>query len=335
MKNRNHSIPTTNESFACQLHCNPVIIPIEFKQKAVALTSLFVRNYSIPNQVEINYSIVYNRVCNRINELLEATPNFTPQTFGNYLSIGNLFYSQSDIDTLVAIYNTRTAPYLFDYVQCFFAVSLKRIRTTYYTYLRFIPKDDIISAQQIGVFEALESYDISKGHFSFENFNLIVRSKIFELLGNSSFWGFNRNEFSEYYRLCALFKDYNPELSQLENFIEEFTEEYRLSGITASKAKNFFFLYLAESLGISQLTVYDEATDSMLDMTPGTIEQGYIGAELRLYIDQVCQTPKEKYILEHIIDNGSLTFSAEDLAFGHITRYQVKKLVDRVKKDFI
>lgn len=202
------------------LHCAPVHISCEYQAKVTALAKEFVKYFSPLSYRKLEYNIVYNRACNRVNELLKTEPRFTPATFSQYLNYGTLFYSQNDVDTLVSLYRMNQTD-CFDYLQCFFAVKLKNTKKKYLSYIKELDPDDIDSTLQLALISTLNDYTPEKGNFSFEYLDRQLRSFLFEYIADTGLWGMNRNLLPQYRHMCALFDKYNLSSKEIPRFLYE------------------------------------------------------------------------------------------------------------------
>ena len=344
---------TQVNTIATLLHCAPMPVPVEYQKKIVVLATEFVKHYSIPCIKRLNYSIVYNRACNRTIDFLKTEPDFSPETFDKHLNFGTLFYSQRDIDELVKRYKSDPLE-CFDYILCFFSVKLKNTKKLYTSYITELEPEDVDSTLQLGLFTTLNDYAPEKGNFSFDYLDKQLRSALFNFIADSGLWGLNRNLLPQYRHMCALFSKYNLSMNEIERFLYEVRltdkeaaledklyfdidpsdKKYSFSSITVNKAINFYHLYIADTSGVTPESVYDKESDTIIDLTSGIWDQSYEDINLKQYIDSTFKTDSQKYIVYHIIETGSTRFTAKDLAFGNVTRYEISKVIAQLVKDF-
>lgn len=343
-----------NSSLAHILHCNPMVIPIEYKAKTKALTATFVSAYSKTCFNQIDQRLVYDRACNCVNKLIECEPDFSPATYNKFLNIGTLFYSQSDTDLLLEFYRTMPKEETFQYVLMFFAVKLNNTKKTYREYLQNVNSEDVNSILITTLIDTLNNYNPEKMHFSFNYLEQQLRCALMEYVATSGYFMFNRNLYPQYRHMCLIYNKYNLSINEIERFLYEVQlsdeaalkenlmfdidpddKKYSFKGITPSKAENFYHIYVAESNGISELIHFDEEKELNIDLTIGLPDDNFDNVILKEYINKTFPTDSQKLVVYHFIRTGSSRFSAEELALYGTTRYEVKKVIEKLRDDLM
>ena len=86
-----HNMINTTNPLAARLHCSLMPIPVEYKDRASALTSKYVRNNSLSGEYRMDSGIVYNRICHMINRQITDNPAFNVKRFPRRTSRPLLF----------------------------------------------------------------------------------------------------------------------------------------------------------------------------------------------------------------------------------------------------
>ena len=98
---------SNNKYIAAMLHCNPATIPSEYEKPAKSFATRYTSIYSLSGFYKMDYDIVYNRTCNIILHHIKNTPEFSLDSFLDIMSFKTLFYSRTDIQTLIKEYKKK------------------------------------------------------------------------------------------------------------------------------------------------------------------------------------------------------------------------------------
>lgn len=341
----------TYKTIATILHCSQMPIPVEFEEKATNLAAKYVKDFSLSGLYVMDYNIVYNRVCNLIHTLLAENPEFGIDTFSHFLNVDTLFYSVTDIQTLVLTYKSNPEE-TFPFVICFFARKLVSFKHRKIAYIKGLEREEVDEMLMIAVYKTLERYD-PKQPFSFNYLEAELFAAVAQLNAETRTFSMPRNDYIYYQKFSYFIQKYalNPE--NIEQFLYEINlpetakdkatlqfnievkdREYGCK-ITLPKAMDYYSLYSIENLGIASVLIYDDEADMVIDNTGAIIDRGYEEAELRLYSEQTFFTEKELRIFKHLMEQGA-TFSNKELIEKYgFTRYALSKMKELMKSDFL
>lgn len=335
---------------ATQLHCTPMLIPVEYKEKAASLAAKYVKDFSLSGLYAMDYNIVYNRVCNLTHSQLEENPQFCVETFSHFLNVNTLFYSATDIQTLVLSYKSNPEA-AFPYVICFFARKLVSFTHRKIAYLKGLDREDVDQALMLAVYKTLERYN-PQNPFSFKYLETELFAAVAQLNADTRTFTMPRNDFINYQKFSYFIHKYALIPENIEQFLCEINLPENALGnatlhfhikakdreygckITLRKALDYYSLYSIENLGIASVRYYDDKTDMVIDNSGAIIDRGFEEAELRLYAEQTLLTKKEQRIFRHLTEQGA-TFSNKELIDDYgFTRYALSKMKERMKPDF-
>ena len=334
------------------LLCNPTTIPAEYEKAAYSLAARYVTDNSLSGLYKVDFDIVYNHVCNLIRNHLENNPEFTPDTFSQFIKADSLFYGMAGIQTVIAEYK-KDPDAAFPYVLCFFSRKLCAFRRNNIAYTKGLDPEEVDSVLVIALYKVLDAYNFSTP-FSFDYLTLELRAALTELCGQMHPFGMNRNDFMAYRKLSYLIGKYSLTSESLPLFLSELNcspEELPPSRrhfqiedadlrysckISLKKAKAFFALYSIENLGyITDLNTPGES-DSGFDNLCTTFENGYSDVELELFAAQTLDGDKEKRIFDRLTQPEGNIFTNKELADDYeYTRYALAKLKKRICKEIL
>ncbi len=336
------------DSIAARLHCAPISIPKEYEGRARDLAATYVKKFSLSGLYVLDYSIVYNRVCNLTHSQLTANPEFNIDTFSHFINANTLFYSVTDIQTLVLSYKTNPEE-AFAYIICFFARKLVSFKRRKIAYIKGLEHEDIDQAMMIALYRVLERYN-PKLPFSFTYLDLELFAAVTQLGGEMRTFPLPRNDFVNYLKFSYYIDKYMltpenikqflyeinlPEAAHVETqlpfSIDEKDRTYSCK-ITLRKAYDYFTLYSIEHLGITRAISYDDKSDIIIDNTGVWIEPGFEAVELDLFARQAFHDPKEQRIFYRLTQPGGTTFSSKELLEEYeYTRYALAKMKEKIK----
>lgn len=335
-------------SIAARLHCTPVSIPKEYEGRARDLAATYVKKFSLSGLYVLDYSIVYNRVCNLTHSQLTANPEFNIGTFSHFINPDTLFYSVTDIQTLALSYKTNPEETFF-YIMCFFARKLVSFKRRKIAYIKGLEHEDVDQAMMIALYKVLERYN-PKLSFSFTYLDLELFAAVTQLGGEMRTFSLPRNDFVNYLKFSYYIDKYKLTPENIKQFLHEINlpkaghvetqpvfctdEKDRTYSckITLKKAYDYFTLYSIEHSGIICAISYDDKADMIIDNTHASIDPGYEAVELDLFARQAFHDPKEQRILYRLTQPGGTTFSSKELLEEYeYTRYALTKLKQKIK----
>lgn len=343
---------TKTNSIATRLHCSPMPIPVEFEDKTKHLAGKYVRDFSLSGLYAMDYNIVYNRVCNLIHSLLAENPEFTLDTFSHFLNVDTLFYSVTDIQTLVLSYKSNPSE-VFPYVICFFARKLISFKLSKISYIRGLEREDVDEVMMIAVYKTLERYDPKKP-FSFTYLDMELFAAVAQLNANTRTFSMPRNDFVNYQKFAYFIQKYVLTPENIPQFLYEINlpkaalsdteltfriddkdREYSCK-ITLPKALDYFSLHAIENQGIICAISYDEDADMVVDNCGAIIDSGFLEVELRLYAEQTFGEEKKRRAFQHLTEPQGATFTKEELTEEYdLTRYELSKMKNQIRNDFL
>ena len=335
---------------ATQLHCSSASIPAEYMDRAKHLASSYVKDFSLSGLYAMDYTIVYNRVCNLICSHLIQNPNFNLNTFYQFINADTLFYSVSDIQNLVRSYKANP-DIVFPYVICFFARKLISFKRSRISYIKGLDKEDVDEVMMIAVYKTLERYNPTH-LFSFSYLELELFAAITQLGGEMHTFGMSRNDYVNYLKFSYFIEKYMLTAQNIRQFlyemkplnndhqkekpffqIDDHDRKYSCN-ISLRKALDYFNLYSIENQGILNALSYDEENDMIIDNSGTIIDNGFIYAELELYAEQTFTNQNDQRIFIHLTQPGGATFTNKELAEDYnSTRHRVKKIKATTKID--
>lgn len=339
----------TNSIATC-LHCSPMSIPKDYEQKAMNLAAKYVKDFSLSGLYKMNLNIVYNRVCNLIHTLLTENPEFNIDTFSNFINVNTLFYSVTDIQTLVLSYKANPEE-TFPFVICFFARKLSSFKRCKIAYIKGLDCEDVDEVMMIALYKTLEKYD-PKHPFSFAYLDLELFAGITQLGGEMHTFVLPRNDYVNYLKFIYYIDKYTLTPENIEQFLFEMNlsdtalaetqTEFSIEPkdrkysckITLRKAFDYYALYSIEHLGIASAISYDEDADMVIDNTGAIIERGFGDVELDLFSKQTFSTQKEQRIFHRLTEpEGSIFTNRELTEDFDFTRYALSKMKEKIKQD--
>ncbi len=338
-----------NKVFAALLHCAPSMIPVEFKDAAETLATKFVKTYSLSGNLKMDIEIVRNRVYSLINACRSVNPNFTVAKFNQCINENTLFYSTTDIQTLIGLFQ-QDCNAATPFALCFFARKLYSFKRNRKVYTRGLEDDDIDSTLMEALLTVLSSFQPGS-HFSFSYLDKRLFEYLTTLAGEMRPFKFNRNELVYYTKFSYMIEKYSLDADNLDCFMREAHDagkhDSKLSShlfsieesdiiscksITAPKAFDFYYIYCLENMGIlgSVISTEDD-TGTFTSTEYSKVDTGYSSVELTLAISQLNLTETELRIVNRLMMPKGYVFSNKELKedFG-ISRYRVNQLKARL-----
>lgn len=337
-------------TLATRLHCSPMPIPVEYRDKAAALTTRYVRNNSLSGVYRMDQGIVYNRVCHLVNRQLTENPAFNPQSFPRFINSDNLFYSANDIHTIIAAYKEDPNA-VFHYLTCFFSRKLCSFKRHKIAYINGLDEQDVDQVMMIALYQVLDRYDMKKP-FSFSYLELELFAAITRLGGEMHTFGMPRNVYVNYLKFCYFIERYQLTADNIPQFLyeinlpEDSVEQPSMFSIDASdrryscrfsgrKAMDFYNLYTMEHYGIVSASYYDEEADMMIENTGGAWDNGFEEAEMDLFVSQSFADEADARVFYHLTEPEGAVFTNHELKDDyHYTRYNLTKLKKQIKDDY-
>lgn len=342
-------INTTNP-LAARLRCSPMPIPVEYKDRASALTSKYVRNNSLSGEYRMDSGIVYNRICHMIIRQITDNPEFNVKSFPRFINSDTLFYSPKDIQTLALSYKENPNA-VFPYLPCFFGRKLCSFKRHKIAYINGLDEQDVDQVMMIALYKVLDRYDPQKS-FSFSYLELELFSAITQLGGEMHTFGMPRNAYVNYLKFSYFIEKYNLTPDTITDFLheinapEDYDRQSSMFSIDASdrryscrfsrrKALEFYNLYALEHHGIIRDSYYDEEADMMVDNTGGVHESGFDEAEMKLFVSQNYTGKRDARVFHRLTEPEGAVFSNRELKEDfQCTRYDLTKLKKQIKKDY-
>ncbi len=347
----------TNKNLETILHCSPALIPVDYKAKADRTTNDFVRLFSFDVKVDhfvtdwmkLDRTIVYNRVCRRINHELHTNPDFNLMTYDSYMKLGTLFYSQEDIQTLASIYST-CSDTAFKYCMVFFAVYIHNFKKDYSFVVKKMEKEDVDQILLTAVHNVLLHYGTSDTNFSFHYLHQELQAALFSFAGAMLPETINRNEFGQYVKLISYINKYGVNRYNLEQFIleinatyEELSRDNRIFKLEAKDYEKGFKITLPKAVKLlsiyyaatndNRLSEYtsDEEDENYSDPFGGTNDNRYSDVELEQLADLLFPQENLNRAFWHLVTSPNSTFTKEDFERYQITRYQLNKMIELLR----
>lgn len=341
------------ETISNTLLCNPTAIPAEYEKAASSLAARYVTDNSLSGLYRLDYDIVYNHICNLVRNNLENNPEFTTDTFPQFIRSDQLFYGMNGIQTVIAEYK-KDPDTAFPYILCFFSRKLCSFRRNNIAYTKGLDPEEVDSVLVIALYKVLDAYNFSTP-FSFDYLTLELRSALTELCGQMHPFGMNRNDFMAYKKLSYLISKYSLTkenlplfLSEINSTLEELPTHARhfqiedadlrySCKISLKKAHAFFSLYSIETMGfLTDLSTQGDSDSNCLDNLCTTFENGYSDVELELFASQTLADTKEKRIFDHLTQPHGDVFTNKELAGEYeYTRYALAKLKKRIYREIL
>ena len=338
-------------SIATRLHCSTMPIPVEFKDKALALTARYVKTFSLSGLYKMNYDIVYNRVCSLVNKQLSTNPNFSVANFSHYINTDTLFYSSEDIQTLVHTYKEKPQE-TFPYIICFFSRKLCSFKRNKIAYIKGLDEEDVDEVMMVALYKVLERYTPEKG-FSFSYLDMELFAAVTQLGGEMHTFTLPRNDYVNYLKFSYFAEKYALTPDNIQQFLAEINlsetayekedltfpidaqDRRYFCKITLRKAMDYFTLYTLEHCGIVSTTTYDKDTDMVIDNTGAVTDTGFEDAEMDLFASQTFPDEADARMFYRLTEPKGAIFTNQELKDDyHYTRYALSKLKEQIKKDY-
>ena len=340
---------TTNQkSIAILLNCASTDIPYEYEDKAIALTSRFIKMYSLTGLFDLDYSIIYNHICFHIKQQIESNSLFSPKTFSEFIDEKCLFYGYETIQKLVRIYRQNpndTLPFAI----AFFAKKIKSVKDKMLYCTKGLQPDEIDEVLVIATNKLLTNCN-PEALFSFETMDLELKAALAELAGELFPVKLPRNDLVSYFAFCNYIEKYELTVSNIKIFLEELElsveeamrstdlnfsiEKYDRENhrkFTLKKAMYYYQVYTLFHDGVSEIETYNKEQDRFYDISEGIIDTNYSEAELRILESQILSDDNEQRIFRHFVETGSASFTNKELADDfHYTRYALHRLQSHI-----